>query len=546
MTDGKNGGRDDFWDIEKLVPRKRASLSPFVSENPARDYSLSEKKDTVERVAPEERKLSFSDRPSFRTTEEESYIPDGHGFIKSVKVIRLIDRYDFYEGFRKAALIYFDYKTDKCDFAQFYSFMPQYSQLGPQQKSYYFYWRGELRSGRYIKTDYSYLYLYVYEILNLPDKIPPKEGLSLLCEVWRAYRGSLPRLDLYFSIWVQDYCLVHRLPCPTEEISDFIFDVISVSSFKEFYLSDINNAGSGGVIAMLAYLSDYDWRKGKFVSGPEGTETEKRNEIAAMYRAHMEGAMTLLLRGLWDELMAKKDSAGTGILRRDAFPNSLLTHSVKSKLEIEYYPIGAAADMRRGITAAVRYTENKIRALMSVKSRLAVRDLPDDYRRIIDYYFEAIFDRERRRIAKENAPEYERLYDAPKEELSFAGADEIERLSWETTVRLVDTEEELSEWEEPVTEEPPVTEALQTETEEEDLMGLDSEAVGYLASLLGTSYPGAASGLSSIDRISVAERINEAFYDLLGDVVLEEDGGEYRIIDDYYEDIRQWLTKIMK
>ena len=201
------------------------------------------------------------------------------GLIKRVTVKRRVDKYDFYESFRKAALLYYDYYTDKCDFAEFYSYMPQYSQLKDAQRSYYFYWRYMLRHGKYIRTDYSYVYLYVYEILNLPDKIPPEEGIRLLCSLWREYRKSLPRLDNYFSIWVQDYCLVHRLPCPEKELGEFLPKCIASADFKEFYLSDIKNAGEGGVLAMLAFLSDYDWTRGKFVSG-KPREDERGFNIA--------------------------------------------------------------------------------------------------------------------------------------------------------------------------------------------------------------------------------------------------------------------------
>ncbi len=547
--------KDDFWNIEKLVPKKKSSLSFFVSQNPTRDYTVpvSDGEDAAKTSA--ENKLSFSENAGFRTSEEEIYYPEGNGFIKRVKVIRLIDKYDFYDNFRKSALIYFDYKTDKCDFVQFYSYMPQYSQMNQNQKNYYFYWRHELRRGKYIKTDYSYLYLYVYEILNLPDRIPPEEGIKLLCDVWRAYRAVLHRLDLYFSIWIQDYCLVHKLPCPTDELSDFIFDVISVSRFKEFYLSDINKAGKGGAMAMLAYLSDYDWRRGKFVSGPPEAQGEVRNKMAEMYRTHIEGAMTLLLRGLWDELVSEGSKASPAIVRRDSFPNSLCTHTVKSKLEIEYYPVSEAAELRRGITAAVRYTENKIRALMNVKSRLAVRELPDDYRRVIDYYFEAILDRERKKIARENSPEYEKLYDAPKEKMSFAGADEIERISWETTRRLVDTENQDADDAENVAAEmlavcePETENAAGTLTETSDdteTYGLEMEHIEYLASYFGEAFgPGSELGTTASED-GLAERINEAFFDGFGDVVLENDGSGYRIIEDYYEDIKEWLTKILK
>ena len=561
MSKDKND-RDDFWDISKLVPKKRGSLSHFVSSDPVRDFTKAEKGAVTtphtERTDAD-RKLSLNEARGTRSEESETYTPEGDSLIKRVTVRHFIDRYDFYDNFRKSALIYYDYNpTAKAEFVQFYSFMPQYSQLTAGQKAYYFYWRSEMQRGRFIKTDYSYVYLYVYEILNLPDKIPPEEGIKLLCRLWREYRRALPRLDGYFSTWVQDYCLIHRIHCPTEELNSFIFDVISAASFKEFYLSDLNRAGSAGTAAMLAYLSDYDWRKGKYAAGDTEKPEEERAKQAELYRAYMEGAMSLLLRDLWQECIERGKTGNTAIIRRDAFPNSLCTHMVKRKLEIEYYPIASAGGLRVGVTAAVRYTENKIRALFGIKSRLAVKDLPNDYRRIIDYYFEAIFDREKRRKERESAPAYLRLYDAPEEKMSTVGADEIERASWDTTARLVegmtDGEDTAPTAEREVLtaissdDTPEISEAhAENATDTDcDSYGLPRTAIAFIASLYEGEFDCKYTPDAALPTDTLVEIINEAFLDGFGDVIIEPSDDGYAVIEDYREDVHSWLTKILK
>jgi len=518
--------KDDFWDIDKLVPKKRASLTRFSTENVTKTFEeklSATAENEAEKWTREQRRLSIL---GTRETESQSYEPQGNSLIKRVTINRFIDKYDFYDSFRKAALLYFDYKTERCDFAPFYSYMPQYSQLNREQKNYYFYWRSELRRKHYLKTDYSYVYLYVYEILNLPDKIKPEEGIKLLCELWHNYRDSLRRLDNYLSIWVQDYCLIYSLPCPTEEIRDFIFDAVSVSSFKEFYLSDINKTGQNAVSGLLAYLSDYDWRKGKFADG----------EHKALYRAVMEGAMSEVVS------LALLESSGTAerktaTLKRDAFPGSLCTHSVKCKIEIEYYPIAEADEMRRGVTAAVRYTENKLRGLLGVKSRLAVKDLPDTYRRIIDTYFNAIVNKAVAKEHRRSVPEYERLYDAPGEKMTLEGADEIELASWETTARLV-TE---AECEECAPEAEPIVEEAQEVCVGEDCYGLTEREIEFLKACLESK-----DSFSELDADALAEHINEAFADNFGDVILECCNNGYSVIEDYEGEVKEWLLKITK
>ena len=555
--------KDGFWDIEKLIPKKKtASLSPFVTKPTVTDYSIdlpeSEKApDTVARPSGElrdsgergkdaaERKLNLEAMKSVEYGEEKVYYPE-NTLIKSITVRKYNEKYDFYDSFRKAALLYFDCPGEKCDFAQFYSYMPQYSQLNKAQKSYYFYWRQEMRQGRFIKTDYSYLYLYVYEIINLPDVIEPQKGVKLLCRLWREYRKALPRIDMYFSIWVRDYCLVNELPCPISEIQDFIFDVIRASDFKEYYFTDIGKSGRDGVWSLIAYLSDYDWHRGFYsVVGKEDTEDYAKK--AEIYKTLLEGAMRVILPSVWNDCMREKEAGKLTKISRAAFPNTLCTHTVKSRLEIEYYPLADASALRRDITAAVRYTENKLRALFGAKSRLSVKYIPNEYKELIDCYFEELMRKSEARKRQQNLPEYEKLYDAPKEKLSFEGADEIERLSWDTTMRLCDTDEYQEEANEvvytPEKQEKIVAEektAEKIDNNTSETYGLSESDIAYVHELCESSLRRG----HSIDEDATVERINEAFSDGFGDVIIEDTGDGFAIIEDYKEEVVEWLKNL--
>ena len=390
--------KDDFWDIEKLLPKKKSTLSSFSTRAQTVDFTVNGE----EARTSEQNKITLLD--SQNEAKIETYEVE-NSFIKSVTITRFPDKYDFYGNFRKAALLYYDFKTPECDFAPFYSYMPQYSQLNSQQKGFYFFWRDCVRKKKYIKTDYSYFYLYVYEILNLPDKIPPQQGLDTLIDLWRSYRRELPNIDGYMTLLVQDYCLVWRLGSPVEKISDFIHEVIGFTELKEFYLADVRNMGEVGVRVMLAHLSDYDWRRGRYAGG----------DNREIYSRHLLGAMGGLINKLWDNGDIINSQKITTRISRAAFRNSLCTHSVKCRLDIDYLPLIRAEGITRSVTEAVKYTENKLRALLGAKSRLAVRNLPDDYKNVIDSYFDVIFEkvnRERRMAA--NAHDAVFLLDVPE------------------------------------------------------------------------------------------------------------------------------------
>ena len=537
---GKYDDLDAFWDLGRIMPKKK-KLTTFNTSTTPKDHDID-----GDTLLSSERKLTITpmEGEALNQIEERSYVPKRKGLLKEVTIRRWVDKYDFYGNFRKAAMIYYDYKTEKCDFAPYYSYMPQYSQLTTPQKQYYFYWRDMVRRGQYIKSDYSYLYLLVYEILNLPDKLPPSEGLNLLCRLWREYRDELPRIDASFAAWIQDYCLVHELNCPMDQISEFIFDVISASSFKEFYLSEIGTAGDAGTDAMIAYLSDYDFRKCKYRT-PENKEA---------YTKYMLSAMGIVIFALMNGENSIYDSSKVAVVERDAFPRSLCTHAVKCRLSIKYTPLSQDMKLRSIVTMAVRYTENKLRAHLGVKSRLAVKDLPEEYKCLIDGYFNSLVGEKSARIKKENIPEYEALYDAPSEALSISGADKIEKESWQTTARLVG--DEFFEEDEvsyvsasPRSEDDNDNEVVtndeislsEPQNDENDTFGRSDADISLISDII--------SGRNcdfDLEKSEQIERINESFAEGFGDVIIELDSNQYKIIEDYQEDVEIWLSKIKK
>ena len=506
-----SGDMDDFWNIEMLIPKKKKKLSPFATREATASCNVGE-------PAPaESTRTKLTCLGGSREASSESYAPEGYGLIRRVVISRLLDRYDFYDTFRRAAELYFDRRGERCDFAPFYSYMPQYSQLSTEQRDYYFYFRERVRCGEYIKSDYSYVYLYVYEILNLPERVTPERGLALLISIWREYRKALPLLDGTLPLWIQDYCLVHRLACPAALFSDSLSAAIAVSPLTEFYFSAEGLDSRATLDAIIARLSDYDPRGGRFMT----------QENRATIETHLRGAMRAVLRRLEkDGALATEESIR--IVKRDAFARSLCTHKVKCKLEIEYVSLSAADRLRADVTAAVRYTENKLRALLGVKSRLGVKGLPDTIKREIDEYFARQMMPGGSFAPKVNIPEYEKLYSAPSERLSLRGADEIERASWSTTMRLVEYDDDRPA--EAVTEIPKEPDAAEESA-------LSAEDVAILSSAYRYTYEGGA----GVSDDTAAERINEHFADLIGDVVLEFDGEYYKIIDDYKEDIKEWI-----
>ncbi len=530
---------DSFWSIDKLVPRKKSTgstadmhdsgkktLKPFATEIKCSEISLNSQK--TQNTASGDGKLSFSHLVAFSDTHkiaDREYSPKDNKFIKGVKIIHSLDRYDFYGSFRKAALLYYDYKAPQCDYVPFYSYMPQYSQMNQAQRNYYFYWRDQLNHGKYLKSDYSYICLYAFEIFNLADKIVPEDGIKKLCAVWANYRKVFPRMDQDFGVWIQDYCLIHGLCAPCALVADFIADAVTSTPIKEFWFTDFALAERAQRNLFLICLSEYDWRKGKYAS----------NDTSAFYETHMLSAMGQVLSDIWysgELARSLKDKTRTSYM---AFKRSICTHLVKCTLDVEYYPISASG-IREKITQAVRYCENKLRALMGIKSRLAIKDIDPYYVNIIDKYFALAAKREAEKRRVNSIPEYEKLYDALPENMSLSNAAQIEENSWQTTARLVSEEETA-----------PITSRVDVKEHEGKSMGKFSlfiaqdseipkdEIEFLLACLAGKTYA------LSLENGGIVEKINERFLELIGDVVIEITDDRYAMIEDYREDIERIL-----
>lgn len=515
--------RDDFWDLDKLLPKKQSRLSPFASQVSLHEYSdgaPSEGGDDPDG------QLTIPTREGACTTE--TYVPKRQPLITSVTIRRYEGRYDFYDRFRKAAQLYYDVRGAECPFVPFYSYMPQYEQMTREQKDYYFYWRDEVRHGRYPRTDYSYVYLYVYELLNLPEKQTAEQGLSRLVSLWTTYRRDLRALDKLFSVWIQDYCLLYRLTPPVQLLQEHLNELIAATSFKEFYLFDADAMTEEGLGSLLLYFSDYDYHASRYFTG----------DSKDAFEGHMRGAMGPLIARILRE--AEWMRSPRAVIVRDAFPNSLCTHKVKCRLEIEYHPVARATQLRDVVTGAVKYTENRLRALLGVKSRLAVKHLPDEYKRCIDRYFDTVYEDVQRTARREQTAAYEHKYDAPQEALSFSGAIDIEKQSWSNTLRLVSEEEALELSGASQAEEASATSAPDTvaETACDSSYGLSGAHIDLLRRALVGDVE------TSVSADVLAEEINEAFSEQLGDVVLTVSEQGYRLIEDYREDVEAWLSNM--
>lgn len=547
---------DRFWDIDALLPRRHAfprsektdtaeiELSPLnaldASENVAREQSIPQRQDAetvVHSVA------SVGASPVHHLVDpnnafvranapnpDDEYEPSS-ALLHNVKVYRWKSSYQYYEDFVKTAEKLQAVHGVPCESVRFFSYVPQYSQMTRGQFGWYLWFRECVRQSEFPETDYSYILLYAYEIINLSNVLDPTEGQRIMTDLWLHYRDKYRQLDSYFPEWICDYSLIHHLPPPRLDSKERAV-LMQRCSLKEFYVG--GDSENGYLQALFLFCSNYDYQKSKFYTAENKPLFDRTmTEVLRLVTARLSESGKLF------SASGMEDSRIT----RDAYSGALCSYRMKRKLEVAYCSFSRSHELRFLITDILKHTENRLRAYLGVRSKLTVYALPTQIRQMIDECTAELLPRKthaEKMKREEESADYAHLYDVPKTELSLSNAAEIERLSWDTTQKLVDAFEETDEHVE-------IIEIPKKHEEESSLKdGTDGAWLPYLAFLRAVAKESAeeqriaAKALGKMPD-AVAEEINVLSFDCMGDVLLEDDGICYRVIEDY----RDFMEKLL-
>lgn len=435
----------------------------------------------------------------------------------------------------------------------YFSYVPQYAHMNRSQIEYYLYVRENIRAGRRPKCDPSYIRLYVFEIINLPNEIPPEIGAHLLARIWLGYRDEYPRLDGYLCEWMPDYCMIYGIPLP-DELTPILPELTAKAQFKEFFIDAAAKADTslGGIMAEA--ISDYDYKTSRYYA-----------ESKELFDTHIPASLNLAVRAALDGGKSVFCLDRAYKMVRDSYCGAIVSSAVKRRIDIEFYSFTRRADARKIATDMVKYAENKVRTIAGVKAKLNSDKLDTDLAALIDQYFLPLIP-ERSRSAEDRymPDDYLKNYEADDSGFDFLRAENIERLSWVNTERL--TGETIAANESSLYEAPP--EPIDGEISfnvndgQPELLGDDigfdaddgqrepitadeaSDADERVRSALRAALEGRFGEYCrsiGVPDGEIADRVNTRMLDVLGDVALEPTSDGYELIEDYREDIKDWL-----
>ncbi len=569
---------DDFWSLDSMIPPTEKKKYSGIGKN---DVSLAEieisgdeTEEHGEKIPKRENGAAFAPIIGRKSSEEEKrgfekwlegrrrdenniaaygkrtvleYCPEGR-YIKKVTVSeetgRRVGTERFVTDGKRLLGLSGSYRGN----VPFESFYPQYSQLSDEQRECYIAFRTEVLYGRFPEVSRAYIYLYLYELIN----VSPEEAnirAERIASLINGYQGCDERLFADMCRWLSDLCLIHKLKIPKSIYGDVFPRVLECAQIKEIFL-DLGETEYNEKRALVLNASRYDYKKSKFYP-----------EFSDYYDKYIPEAVSAEIKKLSETDNRFSDIGKESCtLTRESYFGAFCSGQIRRTITIELRCITGDETVKRTVSDMVKYAENRLRSELMIKPRLSVIYLPVSIRDGIKAFFSersACFPKKREEkryvTPTETVPEYERLYEPKEMGISEESAREIEKSSWEITERLVsafgDEEEALSDGVEKTAEKQEecaasAFESDSIETAFSDTPSRDDTVISALRLLLdgdGDKFRAFAKESGYLVP-AFADLINETLFEIIGDSAVYVDGDNVFLIEDYIEDIKDIVS----
>ncbi len=135
----------------------------------------------------------YREMRSIATSPEARYKPLSWTFAQQARFMEdFEDDYPFQEGF-----------------VQYY---PTYQSMSDEQLRGYFSWRSRMRKGEALQAPTSFVFIYIYELLNGVGASSPEEGFGKLRDVLDGYGKADSAIRRYLGRWMIDYAAWYNVP----------------------------------------------------------------------------------------------------------------------------------------------------------------------------------------------------------------------------------------------------------------------------------------------------------------------------------------------
>jgi len=475
---------------------------------------------------------TMSNEAAEKKNKSYSYEFEG-GVLMTCRIDEWGKGFSLFGDFVRDAKKYYKKTCINANYIYYFSYRPMYKELSHEQLCWYLFWRSRIREGAYLKTGLSYIFLYLYEQINLSDIIGCEKVYESIIKIWKNYRAEFPRIDKYIAEWLIDFAFINKIKIDLNDIEDILPSIINIVTIPEIYLRGdfFKNKNNAGLI--IKNMSVYDPEKSKFYN-------EKNKEL---FDYHIALILNAVLSGAeFEEILKKEIDDGVKVkTTRESYMGAVCAYEYKRRITVEYKNLYKNFFIRQCITDTVRSAENVLRDYLNIKSKLTVTAYPETLRKVIEEYREKyltaakapkITVKNKGKIRdKSRRDEIEEEPETVEFNPNMQAAAEIEKESWDTTMALVELQNRDSQEIPEIVDDDTIDDIVVSEEDDGEFIAIDTGDVETYEELdeiaPDTQTPAGLNGASAEFRSAMASRPTDIdIFDVLENLEMQDNKTE--------------------
>ncbi len=412
-----------------------------------------------------------------------------------------------------------DFEDDFNYKGEFIRYFPTYQAMSNIQLRGYFSWRTKVRRGIIEKTSLSFVFVYIYELLNQIGVNSPEKGFYKLKNFWAEYKKIDTQINYYIKLWLKDYVIYNNLDKSLlEDFSDLNFDstVLTLLNYKSHSIDEIFLA--------LNSLSSYNFENSRFFKQyPDDIKNivysvydvltdyynkNRKNSICEKFFGRIyNNPYTMFKSAIFYHQANQKDFVYE---INDIYKYSCKNGSWSNERFFCYKgKIQKIGELLKTIDFLMRQKYN-------FKSTLKVDKITKIYQEIINREIEKYLESKRKNTL-------------PKIEIDVTRLHSIRQVALETQNKLI-VEEGLTE-----TDAPEIPDENDRPENSMPLSNIEYQFIKYL--LYDKEYDDLVKTKGLMLTVLI-DSINEKLFDMFNDTVIIYDSDKPELIDDYIEELR--------
>ncbi|MCL1874804.1 MAG: TerB N-terminal domain-containing protein [Synergistaceae bacterium] len=410
-----------------------------------------------------------------------------------------------------------DFEDDYDYRGEFVRYFPTYRSMSDQQLRGYFSWRAKVRRGVISRTSLSFVFVYIYELINQIGVDSPEKGFHALKNFWMIYREIDPKITRYVRMWLKDYVVYNNLD---KSLLEGLFDEKFDNAIMTLFNHESRNADE--VFEALNSMSSYNIVNSRlFKQYPD----DVKNVVRSVYSALSDYYGDDRKDEFREKFFGKFFSGSYTIFNSAVFYNRISRKDYVYEINdlCKYTCKGGNWSCERffcysGKNRQVGAMMKSIDFFMRPKCNFKPVKKAEKTAEILQLIISDVIDK-----YHTNQEEAAR----PKIEIDVSKLESIRSAALETQSKLL--VEELEEAKAP---------EILDKKRAENCVGLSDDEYLFMKCLLyGEAYDYLLRSKGLMLSVMV-DAINESLFDRFGDTVIVETGGRAELVSDYIEELK--------